>query len=86
MRLKLVFFAIALSGPLASGLAQAQFMGRPGVPDPVPPPPGGAWTSQNKGPPYNPKCEPLCPNDFSPCDPIYFKTEDGRCDGIGGFR
>jgi hypothetical protein len=28
------------------------------------------------------QCQKLCANDFSPCDPIYFKTEDGRCAGI----
>jgi hypothetical protein len=28
------------------------------------------------------QCEKLCANDSSPCDPIYFKTEDGRCAGI----
>jgi len=27
-------------------------------------------------------CKKMCANDFSPCDPIYFKTEDGRCDGL----
>jgi hypothetical protein len=27
-------------------------------------------------------CQKMCPRDFSPCDPIYFKTADGRCSGI----
>ncbi len=27
-------------------------------------------------------CRKMCPQDFSPCDPIYFKTADGRCSGI----
>lgn len=27
-------------------------------------------------------CQKMCPNDFAPCDPLYFKTADGRCAGI----
>ncbi len=27
-------------------------------------------------------CQKMCPQDFSPCDPIYFKVADGRCSGI----
>jgi hypothetical protein len=27
-------------------------------------------------------CRKLCASDLSPCDPIYFKTADGRCAGI----
>jgi hypothetical protein len=27
-------------------------------------------------------CEEMCSQDTSPCDPIYFKTADGRCAGI----
>lgn len=27
-------------------------------------------------------CQKMCPQDFSPCDPIYFKVADGRCAGI----
>ncbi|MBI1867069.1 MAG: hypothetical protein HYS06_02020 [Methylocystis sp.] len=27
-------------------------------------------------------CRAMCPQDLSPCDPIYFKTADGRCAGI----
>jgi hypothetical protein len=27
-------------------------------------------------------CQKMCPQDFSPCDPLYFKTADGRCAGI----
>ena len=30
-----------------------------------------------------PACPKMCARDFSPCDPIYFKTADGRCAGIG---
>ncbi len=25
-------------------------------------------------------CVPMCPEDTLPCDPIYFKIADGRCD------
>ena len=31
-----------------------------------------------------PSCPKLCPADNSPCDPIYMKEADGRCDGISG--
>jgi len=27
-------------------------------------------------------CTKICPQDYSPCDPIYFKTADGRCAAI----
>jgi hypothetical protein len=27
-------------------------------------------------------CQKMCARDLSPCDPIYFKTADGRCAGI----
>jgi hypothetical protein len=37
-------------------------------------------------PPYSGRsvvvCQKMCPQDFSPCDPLYFKTADGRCAGI----
>lgn len=53
-------------------------------PDPAPPPPGvdaGEW--DDEAPPRPARvCQKMCANDFSPCDPIYFKTEDGRCDGL----
>jgi hypothetical protein len=26
-------------------------------------------------------CIPQCPQDLSPCDPLYFKRADGRCSG-----
>lgn len=29
--------------------------------------------------PPAPKCEPMCANDYAPCDPIYFKVADRRC-------
>ena len=29
-----------------------------------------------------PVCPKLCPGDNSPCDPLYMKESDGRCDGI----
>jgi hypothetical protein len=27
-------------------------------------------------------CQKMCEQDFSPCDPIYFKTADGRCASV----
>lgn len=27
-------------------------------------------------------CQKMCAEDFSPCDPTYFKVADGRCAGI----
>ena len=32
------------------------------------------------------RCIPLCNDDLSPCDPIQYKTADGRCDEPFGFR
>jgi hypothetical protein len=31
-------------------------------------------------------CEKMCPQDFSPCDPINFKIADARCAQIGPGR
>ncbi|WP_156967949.1 hypothetical protein [Methylosinus sp. PW1] len=31
-------------------------------------------------------CEKMCPEDFAPCDPIYFKTADSRCAQVGVGR
>ena len=31
-------------------------------------------------------CEKMCPQDFAPCDPIYFKTADSRCAQVGVGR
>jgi len=70
MRSRIAVIALALLGAAAFGPARAQYQGQPGVA-----PPGARGAS-------NASCRPLCPNDFSPCDPIYFKTEDGRCDGV----
>jgi hypothetical protein len=63
---------------------QIQLFGPFGEPDPVPPPPGVDPEDGSDEPPPRPArvCRKMCANDFSPCDPIYFKTEDGRCDGI----
>jgi hypothetical protein len=33
-----------------------------------------------------PLCEKLCPQDLSPCDPLYFKIADARCAQIGAGR
>jgi hypothetical protein len=31
-------------------------------------------------------CEKMCPQDFSPCDPINFKIADARCAQVGQGR
>jgi len=31
-------------------------------------------------------CAKLCPEDFAPCDPVYFKTADARCAQVGVGR
>jgi hypothetical protein len=31
---------------------------------------------------YGSACIPWCQSDFSPCDPVYFKKADNRCDGV----
>lgn len=88
--LKVMLAVLALTGlaPRAQAqMLQVQFFGEP-EPNPVPPPPGvdpGEWDDQ---PPPRPArvCRKMCANDFSPCDPIYFKTEDGRCDGLDFTR
>ncbi|SFJ98060.1 hypothetical protein [Methylocapsa palsarum] len=79
MSCKIALLAVALTGAVA--MAQAQPFLQPGEPAAVPYPPGVPWGAQAS---YRPKpaCRPMCDNDFSPCDPIYFKTEDGRCAGI----
>jgi hypothetical protein len=64
---------------------QIQFYGQPDETDSVPPPPGvEAEDWSGEAPPPRPArvCRKMCADDFSPCDPIYFKTEDGRCDGV----
>ena len=30
-------------------------------------------------------CQRLCRNDTNPCDPLYFKTADGRCNFDNNF-
>lgn len=59
----------------------AAFAQLPGQDAPLPPPPGVPlpYSPAASGPPYCPK---LCRGDMTPCDPIYMKEADGRCDGI----
>jgi hypothetical protein len=78
MRFTIALLVAALSG---APMAQAQPFLQPGEPAAVPYPPGVPWGAQTSRRP-KPACRPMCDNDFSPCDPIYFKTEDGRCAGI----
>ncbi len=89
MKLRSMLLLLALAGAAVpeawAQIITAQFMGQPGVPDYVPPPPWsgpGEWIEDPAPPPPQRVCKKLCANDFSPCDPLYFKTEDGRCDGL----
>ncbi|PNG26178.1 hypothetical protein [Methylocella silvestris] len=63
-----------------------QFMGTPGEPDVVPMPPAADdpqdWEEEAEASAPARTCVKMCAADYSPCDPIYFKTEDGRCDGV----
>lgn len=63
---------------LHPAIAAAQL---PGQDAPLPPPPGVPlpYSPAASGPPSCPK---LCRGDMTPCDPIYMKEADGRCDGI----
>jgi hypothetical protein len=88
LKVRIMLAVLALTGFAGAPLAQAQmlqvqFFGEPES-NPVPPPPGvdaGEW--DDEAPPRPARvCQKLCANDYSPCDPIYFKTEDGRCDGL----
>ncbi len=69
---------------LVSTFAFAQL---PGQFNTLPPPPDAQRVlnyqpgQQQSAPPSCPK---LCPADRSPCDPIYMKETDGRCDGVSG--
>ena len=89
LKLMILLALLAVAGiegpPLNAQMLPIQFFAQPDEPDPVPPPPGvdpEGWSDE--APPPRPArvCKKMCANDFSPCDPIYFKTEDGRCDGI----
>ena len=87
LKLGIILALLAHAGVEASPRAQAQafkvqFFDP--APDAVPPPPGVEAGEGDDEPPPRPArvCQKLCANDFSPCDPIYFKTEDGRCDGL----
>ena len=71
----LAFVSVAASQRLRAQIGQAQFFGQ--------------YLGERPGVPTLPKaraCQKMCASDFSPCDPIYFKTEDGRCDGLGENR
>jgi hypothetical protein len=81
MNIRIALLAAALTAALLFGPAQAQLSWQPGEPAAVPYPPGVNWGAATRSQP-KPACRPMCDNDFSPCDPIYFKTEDGRCAGI----
>jgi hypothetical protein len=90
LKLGIIVALVAHTGVGASPRVQAQALRSEPLkvqifaPEPAPPPPGvdaGEW--DDEAPPRPARvCQKMCANDFSPCDPIYFKTEDGRCDGL----
>lgn len=87
----LALAGVAVPPRLHAQIAPAQLFGQtPGetAGDPAPPPDFdlGEWSDEAPPPSRGRVCRKMCANDFSPCDPIYFKTEDGRCDGIEDFR
>lgn len=64
-------------------LLMVQFYGQPDDAEALPPPPGVDPADWDNPPPRPARvCQKMCANDYSPCDPIYFKTEDARCDGV----
>jgi hypothetical protein len=56
----------------------------PGQFNTLPPPPDAQNLLGYQASSAAPSCPKLCPADNSPCDPIYMKDADGRCDGISG--
>ncbi len=89
LKVRMLLAVLALLGLAGSPRAQAQmlqvqFFGQPDDAESVPPPPGVDADEWDDPPAARPArvCQKMCANDFSPCDPIYFKTEDGRCDGL----
>lgn len=73
-----VALVAALLNPV---LAMAQPAGTTMLP---PPPDVQRLLGPNYSQPAVQSCPKLCPNDNSPCDPIYMKDADGRCDGVYG--
>ncbi|ACK51391.1 hypothetical protein Msil_2462 [Methylocella silvestris BL2] len=91
LSLSLLFVASAISlaaraEDVNAPIVFVQFMGTPGEPDAVPMPPGEDdpqdWEEEAEASAPSRTCVKMCAADDSPCDPIYFKTEDGRCDGV----
>ena len=79
--IRIIVAAAALSSSMASAQLPGQF-------NTLPPPAdaqgmlGYQPGQQNASGP--PSCPKLCPADNSPCDPIYMKDADGRCDDLSG--
>ncbi len=76
--------AVQAPGGVQAGqpsLLRTQFAWPWEEPDSVPLPPD-VDEADVEPPPSHRTCRKMCASDFSPCDPIYFKTEDGRCDGL----
>lgn len=71
--------ATGAAAMLYTTLALAQL---PGQFNAMPPPADAQSLLNSQAAPPAPVCPKLCPADNSPCDPIYMKETDGRCDGI----
>ncbi len=67
MSIRLVLFAsLLLLGMAPAAMAQGGF---PFFPSPSASEPADSDTG----------CVPMCPGDYSPCDPYYWKQAEGRC-------
>lgn len=77
---------LRLAVVVASLSTNAAFAQLPGQMNTLPPPADAQSYLNYQQAPRAPVCPKLCPADNSPCDPIYMKETDGRCDGINfGF-
>lgn len=78
---------------IAAAVAVSTVWGPPSLAAPVhhlrhnylaPPPPAAEARYATVPPPpvaMASACVPMCVTDYIPCDPVYFKLADGRCDG-----
>ncbi|WP_374306091.1 hypothetical protein [Methylocella sp.] len=88
--LRLTISTLALLPILAGAPASAQYGrdGRPPVSGVLPPPESDdpeAYDGTEEAEPGR-VCQKMCETDESPCDPVEWKIEDGRCDEAGFDR
>lgn len=90
MKLSVILAMLAIACTAYAPMTQAQTVKAQFFAEPAPPPPGfdaDEWGDEDEEPLVPARaCRKMCAADLSPCDPVYFKTEDGRCDGVGPFR